>query len=322
MRSSQELLERFAEILRIYQITSSTEYDNLKIENKPARGTLSKIFGSWADALNAAMNLQSEKVDVSILKKQLEELTRSIHTPQLHLSGEKISLGILSDTHMGSRFADLGLLDFAYETFADFGIETVLHAGDILDGQRMYKGQEFELDKFGADTQVEFCINRYPRKEGITTYFIDGNHDRSFWKDAGNNTGKKISQARDDMVYLGYQEAEVVLGDPDNGKKATARIFHGEDGSAYAISYRPQRYLTELPGKSKPDMLILGHYHKAEILYYQGVIAVQAGTTQRQTPFMRGRRISAALGFWIVNMTINENGIARIGFEFFPADPR
>jgi predicted phosphodiesterase len=319
MRSPSELIERFAEIIQLYQIGSSTEYDNLKVQNKPSRSTLTKIYGSWANVINEAMSLDCERVDIKVLRKQLDELQRSLQTPTLHLSGEEIIIGVLSDTHLGSRFADLGLLDFAYETFADYGVGTVLHAGDILDGQRIYKGHDFELDKFGADAQVDFCVERYPSIDGITTYFIDGNHDRSFWKDAGNNTGKKISQNRADLVYLGYQEAEIVLGDPENGKKATVRIFHGEDGSAYAISYRPQRYLTELPGKHKPDMLIMGHYHKAETLYYQGVIAVQAGTTQRQTPFMRGRRLSAALGFWIINMTINETGIARVGFEFFPA---
>ena len=29
--------------------------------------------------------------------------------------------------------------------------------------------------------------------------------------------------------------------------------------------------------------------------------------------------IGVPLGFWIVNLTVNEAGIARIGFEFFPA---
>ena len=319
MRSPKELIERFAEIIQIYKITSSTEYDRLKIDSKPSRATLTKIYGNWANVINEAMNIEGDTVDIAVLRKQLDELQRSIQTPTLHLHGEEVNLGILSDTHLGSRFADLGLLDFAYETFDKRGIQTVLHAGDILDGQRMYKGQEFELDKYGADAQVDFCAKRYPRVDGIQTLFIDGNHDRSFWKDAGNNTGKKISQLRPDLTYLGYMEAEIVVGDVEKGKTATIRLFHGEDGSAYAISYRPQRYLTELPGKSKPDMLVMGHYHKAETLYYQGVIAVQAGTTQKQTPFMRGRRLSAALGFWIVNLTVNEAGIARIGFEFFPA---
>jgi predicted phosphodiesterase len=319
MRSSKELIERFAEIIQIYKITSSTEYDNLKVDSKPARSTLTKIYGTWANVINEAMNLEGDKVDIAVLRMQLDTLQRSLQTPTLHLDGEEVTLGILSDTHLGSRFADLGLLDFAYSTFADRGINTVLHTGDMLDGQRIYKGQEFELDKYGADAQVDFCVERYPYVPGIQTLFIDGNHDRSFWKDAGNNTGKKISQLRPDLTYLGYMEAEITVGDVEAGKTATIRMFHGEDGSAYAISYRPQRYLTELPGKSKPDMLIMGHYHKAETLYYQGVIAVQAGTTQRQTPFMRGRRLSAALGFWIVNLTVNETGITRIGFEFFPA---
>ncbi len=317
--SDREVLDRFAQIVNDYDITSSYAYDNLKIENKPSRTTVSKICGSWAKSIEAIHQIQ-QNADIRILQRQVEDLVRQLRTPSLNLVGDEISFGIISDTHLGSMYCDLGLLEIAYDTFDSRGIEIVLHAGDLLDGHKIYRGQEFELIRVGADAQVDYCVEHYPYREKIRTMFIDGNHDRSFWKSAGNNTGRKISAQRKDLEYLGHMEADITLGDPESNNKAVVRLFHGEDRSCFAVSYRPQRYLSELANQDRPDMLIMGHYHKAEMLYYRNVLCIQAGCMQRQTPFMRGRRISASLGFWIVHLTVNERGIARILPEFFPVD--
>jgi UDP-2,3-diacylglucosamine pyrophosphatase LpxH len=329
----QVLLERFAEIVKQHKVTDSGEYDSLKVD-KPTRTTLRKRFGSWRASLEAAgVHLGGGKValpnyeeapepqpeehpEVCILRKQVEELTRHIQTPKLHLDGIVQTFGIVSDTHFGSIFADHALLDFAYDVFESAGVKTVFHAGDLLDGEKMYRGHEYEVAVTGADAQVDLCIERYPKRDGITTYFIDGNHDRSFWKRAGLNTGIKIAARREDLINIGYMEADVVIGEGDC--KATIRLFHGEDGSAYAISYKPQRYISELASGTKPDILIMGHYHKAEQLFYRGVTAFQAGCTQRQTPFMRGRRLAAAVGFWLIKVTVGPRRIVKIRSEFYP----
>lgn len=329
----QVLLQQFAEVVKKHNVTDSGEYDTLKVE-KPTRSTLRKRFGSWKASLEAA-NLHisgaavsfaphceavepepEEHPEVRVLRQQVEELTRHIQTPNLYLDGVVQTFGIVSDTHFGSIFADHALLEFAYDVFESAGAKTVLHSGDMLDGERMYRGHEYEVSCAGADAQVSLCVENYPKRGGITTYFIDGNHDRSFWKRSGINTGEKIAQRREDMVYLGYMESDIVIGEGDC--KATIRLFHGEDGSAYAISYKPQRYVSELPSGTKPDILIMGHYHKAEQLFYRGVTTFQAGTTQKQTPFMRGRRLAAAIGFWLIKVTVGPHRIVKIRSEFYP----
>jgi predicted phosphodiesterase len=332
--SADDLLARFSELVDRYSIADSVEYDNLKVENKPSRPVLRSRFGRWKDCLVAARKYRKNepvkiagesetKIDpdthpeIQKLKQQVADLTRHIQTPSLHLDGVVQTFGVIGDTHLGSLYADLALLEYAYEVFADEKIKTVFHAGDILEGENMYKGQPYELAVHGADAQVDFCCERYPRKEGITTYFIDGNHDRSFWKRSGVCTGTRISQKRDDLVFLGHQESDVVVGEGEC--KAKVRLFHGEDGSSsYAISYRPQRYIAELPSGTKPDVLLMGHYHKAEILFYRGVTAFQTGCLQKQTPFMRGRRISAALGFWVVRIVVGPNRVVKVRAEFYP----
>jgi len=329
--SRDDVLSRFAEIINKYNISSSQEYDKLAIE-KPSRSTLFMRFGSWSKSLAAAREtqLQQESTpsdigdglspedhpEVRKLRQQVEDLTRHIQTASLNLDGVVQKFGVLGDTHLGSLYADLSLLHTAYDTFESEEVTAVFHAGDLLDGEKMYKGHEYELAVHGADAQVDFCCERYPRKAGITTYFIDGNHDRSFWKRSGVCTGARVSTQRGDLVFLGYQEADVTVG--SNDCKATVRLFHGEDGSAYAISYKPQRYIAELPSGTKPDILLIGHYHKAEQLFYRGVVSFQTGTTQKQTPFMRGRRISAAIGFWIIQIIIAPNRVVKVHSTFYP----
>jgi predicted phosphodiesterase len=327
--SKDDILRRFAGILKEHGPLLSTEYDKLDISDKPSRRTLFTYFGSWQNAVREAANCYNlilskpEKKfvasethpEVQKLRQQVEDLRKHLQTPKLHLRGTEFKFGVISDTHIGSLFCDYGLLETAYEVFVSRDVGIVLHAGDVLDGQKVYKGHDFEVETFGADGQVNVCVDRFPFHEGITTYFINGNHDRSFWKRSGIDIGPKISAKRADLKYLGYQEEDIVLGDEPH--TVVVRLFHPEDGSAYAYSYKPQRYISELNPVNMPHILIMGHYHKAEFLLYQGVYVIQSGCMQRQTPFMRGRRYSAYLGFWIVKIKINENGVTRITPEFF-----
>ena len=247
---TEPMLERLAWIIKTYGVISSDFYDRLSVE-RPSRWSLRQQYGTWKGAVESAIKLlesQGEKIKQSKeednqtddqtvieLKKQIEELTRHYQSSNLCFTGTVHRFGVISDTHLGSLFADKALLNYAYEVFAEEGIKTVLHAGDLCDGMRMYKGQEFELSEFGCDAQINLVINEYPKHKGMTTYFITGNHDRSFWKLAGTEIGDKISIQRPDMVHLGHQEADIKIGDGD--AIATVRLCHPDGGTAYAICY-------------------------------------------------------------------------------------
>ena len=43
-------------------------------------------------------------------------------------------------------------------------------------------------------------------------------------------------------------------------------LMHPGGGTAYALSYRAQKIVQALPGGQKPDILAIGHYHKAEFI--------------------------------------------------------
>ena len=181
----------------------------------------------------------------------------------------------------------------------------------------MYRGQVYELFLHGADQQVDYCVQEYPSHKGITTHFITGNHDHSFWKRAGINVGRWIDSQRPDMNFLGEDAATVHF--KMNGGVVKVRLAHPGKGTAYALSYQPQKYIEALSGGQKPHLIFMGHYHKAELLpNYRNVYLIQAGCLESQTPFMRARSIQAHTGFWIVEFTVNERSLlSRFKSEFF-----
>jgi hypothetical protein len=74
-----------------------------------------------------------------------------------------------------------------------------------------------------------------------------------------------------------------------------------------------------ISGGEKPNIMAIGHYHKAEYLFYRNIHMFQAGTFCAQTPFMRGKGIAAHMGGWIISVIVAEDGsILSIIPEFIP----
>lgn len=201
-----------------------------------------------------------------------------------------------------------------YDIFKQEGIETVYHAGDITEGVNMRQGHEYEVFKHGVDEQAQYVINNYPKRLGITTKFISGNHDHSGIKSAGHDIGYPIAKARDDMIYMGMSNAKVELT-----PSCVLEINHPLDGSAYALSYTIQKRIDSMSGGEKPSMLIDGHHHKMIYLFYRNIHAFEAATFQAQTAWMRGKRLPAHMGGWIYEIHVDDEGtIQRCSGTFFP----
>jgi len=119
--------------------------------------------------------VQQQEKENARLKSQVDELAQGKKIPLHKFKGEWIRFGVVSDTHLGSLYDNLELLDTAYSIFAKEGVKGVYHVGDLLDGEKMYRGHEYEIRHHGRDAQVDFCIRNYPHRKEITTYFITGN---------------------------------------------------------------------------------------------------------------------------------------------------
>ncbi len=237
----------------------------------------------------------------------------TVHNPKWNGTAV-LKFAIIGDTQLGSKYAQISHLKSFYELCASEGIKDVYHTGDVTDGLKMRSGHEYELYKTSADDMVQDVIKNYPRIEGITTHFITGNHDASIYKQVGYDIGNTITEKRPDMKYLGRDCALIFLT-----PNCKLELRHPWDGTAYALSYKPQKMIEAMESDSKPNILAIGHYHKAEYLFYRNVHCLQTGCFQGQTPYTRGKGISVHMGGWIVTIHVDKNGtITRFGSEFVP----
>lgn len=219
-------------------------------------------------------------------------------------------IGALSDNHINSKFERLDVLNAIYDIYEKEGITEVYNGGNWIEGDAKFN--RYEVKNRGASKQVDYFLSVYPQKKNIITYFIAGDdHEGWYWQREGLNIGeytemKAQKAGRKDLKYLGYVEADVEL----HAKKGHAkmRIMHPGGGSAYAVSYSPQKMIESFQGGEKPQILLLGHYHKADYFCYRDVHCCQLGCTADQSTFMRKKKIQAHVGGWILEFQQSEDG--------------
>jgi hypothetical protein len=245
---------------------------------------------------------------------KIEEMKPEIPVHKYY--GDLVRIGVVGDTHLGSIYENVNLLKVAYDLFKEEGIATVYHTGDMCDGENMFSGHYMEIHTHGGDAQVKYCADVYPKIEGITTYFITGSHDLSFYKRAGMDIGNHIAARRKDLIYLGRERKDVKIH-TENGGDVILRVVHPGGGTAYALSYKPQKMLDALSGGQKPNIMLVGHFHKAEYLpCYRNVFTIQSGTIQSQTGFMERNSLAAHIGFWILEFRVNGNEVTSLKADF------
>ncbi|MBS1915648.1 MAG: hypothetical protein JST87_05185 [Bacteroidetes bacterium] len=237
------------------------------------------------------------------------------------MSQNSYRFGIVGDNHLCSKYERLDVLNALYDLFEKEGIKIVYNTGNWIDGEAKFN--KHDLLAHGLDRQVKYFVENYPKRKGIITYFIGGDdHEGWYTQREGIDIGKyaetkAIDSGRKDLIYLGHMEADIILKSKKG--KTRLRVQHPGGGSTYAISYTSQKIVESLTSGEKPDILFIGHYHKAEYSYVRGVHVIQTACTQDQTPFMRKKRIAAHLGGWILDFSTDQNGaVTRFKPEFIP----
>ena len=231
--------------------------------------------------------------------------------PRIDFDGEHIKFGFLSDTHIGSLFFKEDLLLQAFEEFKKEKVEFICHAGDVSEGMSNRPGHIYELSQFGYDQQKEECLRLLKQWEG-PWYLCDGNHDRWFIKSSGSIIVKDICKELDKAEFLGHDNGQIFL----NGVQVM--LWHGEDSNSYAISYRLQKIVEAFSGGTKPNLLLAGHTHKQGYFFERNIHVISGGCIQLQTDWMKGKRIAAHPGFWIIDIWIGKNSINKICPTWYP----
>lgn len=235
-----------------------------------------------------------------------------IEKPLINFSGDHIKIGVMGDTHLGSKYTFERDIYSAFEHFKKEGVDLVCHTGDVTEGLSHRPGHMYELDYLGYDQQKEFAI-KVLEQCPAPIYMIDGNHDRWYIKSNGAIIVKDICDALPNATYLGHDEGDIMLKN-----NISLRLWHGEDGSSYATSYRIQKVVESLTGGDKPNILLLGHVHKFAYIFERHIHCVSTGCMQTQTPWMRGKRLSAHTGFSIIDLWLSNKGVSRFRQEFIP----
>lgn len=254
----------------------------------------------------------TEKEVLAFLKHRSEPaLSSSVY----NVGEKRVKFLLMGDSHMGHVEYGADINDHAAKVAKNESVDFIIHGGDIIEGHYEHHrhGHIYDLTHLGADQQVRFAVEELSKFDA-PLFFITGNHEtNSYYHSVGHDIGESLEQRMTNAHYLGRQHGSIELA---YGRKI--QIIHPDGGTAYAISYKSQKIIESLEGGTKPDLLTIHHFHKAEYLYYRNVHAIQAGCLQHQSSFMKNHGISAHTGFWLVDLDVGPAGVASINTRFFP----
>ena len=233
--------------------------------------------------------------------------------PVISFEGKRIRFGAMTDTHVGHKRFARQRVEQAFDEFRKEKVDFITHCGDVTEGMSHRPGHIYELDHIGFDSQKEEAINLFGQWTDSPIYSIDGNHDRWYLKSNGAVIVKDIANALPNFHFLGHDEGDISLKG-----RVTIRLWHGEDGSSYALSYRLQKILESLSGGEKPNILLAGHVHKYVNIFERNVYCVSCGTMQAQTRWMRSKRLAAHVGFAIIDAWIGKRGVTKFNVGWYP----
>jgi len=218
----------------------------------------------------------------------------------------EFKLGVLSDSHWGSKAAQFNALIKAVDIMYERGIRHILHCGDLNAGRNVYSGQELDNVTMRADEQLALTVSYWPQRDGLHYYIMGGNHDWSLVRHGGFNAVKAACKARDDFTYCGFNLATIPLTN-----EIDALMWHPSGGVPYAVSYRAQKMAEQvameqlmetLEKKATPKVrfLFCGHLH-IFVQFWQGPIFVgHVGCFEGQTDYLKKKALYPHLGCLIL----------------------
>ena len=242
----------------------------------------------------------ADYIDGEIVKLKTPPKTNDVY--QVPAYSENLKLCLISDTHLCSKYDRLDILNYIYEKAYKNNVKFILHSGDFTDGKSHRPEHIYELKELSYDGQVDYCVEKYPKQYGINTYVISGNHDNWWYKSTGSEIVKSIAKQRDDIIYLGTDYADLKLG------KIKIRLFHGNGGNAYALSYKTQKYLRNIKQEDMPQILQTGHIHQSFYMKQDNTHCFQTGCLEDLTPYGRSQGFAGDKSCWWLDIESDNKG--------------
>lgn len=209
-----------------------------------------------------------------------------------------------SDPRLGSKSEQLTILNDLYKKAYDMGYTNAILCGNISAGlypiTDIYAETNFIDD---TNAQVEYIVKNYPYIEGMTTYFITGKVDDTHLKKNKINIGKRISQLRDDMIYLGENSCDLNI---DNTRM---QVLCSKLGKTYTVSYRTQQQVDSYRSEDKPDILLHGGLLQMEKFTDRNVKTISVPSVVATTKEMNDKRYSNTIGAWFVTIRTDKKGL-------------
>lgn len=314
--------DRIKQILEAYYMQRDEQ--GLDIETiKRYERHAKKRFPEWQAAMETYRQLQEHYSydEIQQIISGGEHRNIPSRTKQINFDGQHIRFAFVTDTHFGASCFDEAVWHNFVEEVKKNDVDFVVHTGDVVEGLNSKRMDMcFDLTHIGYDPQKKYAEELLSELNDIPLYCVSGNHDRWFSHSVNANIVENICDdlSKDGMnvQFLGNDTGDLVIDTPEH--VVNIRLWHGEDSSSYATSYRVQKLIESMPHTHRPDILLCGHTHKACYLFEQNVHAVSGGALCGQSNWMKSKRLANHTGFWIIDMLVNERGVARFTPTFYP----
>jgi len=217
---------------------------------------------------------------------------------------------LISDTHLGSEAEHLQELHEFYDRCVDRGVSRVFHSGDISDGWKVHTGHlnEIKDEAAGWGNLKDYVVNNYPERTGITTHFVEGNHDNRFYNRNNIRFGRLIGMEREDLHYCGNSQATFIL---DEANDIDLELIHPSGGKPYTTGYRLQTLYRERNLTERPSIASVGHLHGSMYAETEGVKGLYAGAWKGTTTYGKRKGHQAKIGGWIIDMEVRDGEIRQ-----------
>ncbi len=198
--------------------------------------------------------------------------------------------GVISDIHSGNKHFRPHSLKKVVRQMVEAKVSVILIPGDLLEGAFYTRGNQHNMTHVGIDAQTDNLLKHLPQNPGVSYWFITGNHENTFRKQIGVVPGEYIENrakaaGRTDLKYFGYPHAKVTIGD------FRVRMTHPANYNKYVQSAFHEKGI---------DMVVMGHYHKAKIEWYNRLPILLPGCMQEQTEWEAERGYQAKVGGFLV----------------------